>query len=140
VGTNSKRHQNDDENISKHKPRERASEDGSMVLCQSRQAQDTIRHIKILYIMAIQSKARTDYPQHPQHITSRRSHRYELGMKGMEWYEKNDLNKRFAFQKAEIGQLKVRLNALENRYNAQEKRLTKLKNKTVTPMTEKDII
>jgi hypothetical protein len=30
--------------------------------------------------MAIQSKARTDHPQYPQHITSRRSHRYELGM------------------------------------------------------------
>jgi hypothetical protein len=51
----------------------------------------------------------------------------------MGWHDKNELNKRFAIQKAEIGQLKVRLNALENRYNAQEKRLTKLKSKTDTP-------
>jgi hypothetical protein len=80
VGTNSKRHQNVDENVSKHQSRKRTAENGSMVLCQSRQAQDTSRYIKILYIMAIQSKTRTDHPQHPQHITSRRSHRYELGM------------------------------------------------------------
>jgi hypothetical protein len=72
VGTNNARHQNVDEILSSHQFRKRVIQGRELVILKSSQKKNRTWNGPIHQFMAIQSKTRTNHPQHSQYDTSGR--------------------------------------------------------------------